>query len=76
MSKLFEKLAKSAGAGFAEKFNQSSSEIEIYQFECEHEHIFFIQLNLPLDVNELADTFKRVQCPVCTNKKIKVKKTL
>lgn len=76
MANMIEKLARSAGEGFAERFKGTNIEKEIYQFECEHNHVFFIQVDLPKTILELTDLFKDIQCPICYNKNIKVKKTL
>ena len=75
MANMFEKLAKSAGEGFASKFNGGTEE-EIYQFECENSHTFFIKVELPKSVYELTEMFKQIKCPLCENKQISVKKTL
>jgi Zn finger protein HypA/HybF involved in hydrogenase expression len=75
MSKLFEKIARSAGAGLAEKLNQTAEE-EYYQFECEQEHEFGIKVKLPQSIYELTEMFREITCPLCRSKNIKVKKTL
>lgn len=72
---MIQRIAKSIGAGFAEKFNQEAEE-EIYAFECDNRHRFYIEQKIPVSITDLTAMLEKVQCPVCQNKLIKMRKCL
>lgn len=46
--------------------------MEVHKFSCPLGHQFFMSLKLPQPIEDIAPLLKKIQCPVCYSKDIKM----
>jgi hypothetical protein len=46
--------------------------MRLHKFNCGEEHVFFMPLNLPIDIRDFVQMSKNMMCPICQSREIDI----